>query len=142
MTTQAGYGEGDTCNRKGCVGVIATHPSEGCSCHIRPPCNACTAPRNFCPVCDWEEANEERMNDFVMQVDPKTRVVKSYELRQLDSTKIDWHSKSHSNSSMIKEGVYPDGTTRAQVLEMVEGTFGGRFEHFGNGRFKYIAYTD
>lgn len=66
----------------------------------------------------------------------------AWEPRPLDPTKIDWYSKSHTNSSMIKEGVYPEGVTQQQVREAVSGTFGGRFEHFGNGRFKYIAYTD
>lgn len=56
-------------------------------------------------------------------------------VRKLDHTKIDWHSKPHSGSSMVKEGVYPDGTTKAQVEEKVRGTFGG-------GRFRYVAYTD
>jgi hypothetical protein len=69
-----------------------------------------------------------------------------YRPRPLDHSKIDWHSKSHSNSSMIKEGCYPPtddpNADRAAVLAKVEGTFGGRFEQFGNGRFKYVAYTD
>lgn len=43
---------------------------------------------------------------------------------------------------MIKEGVYPEHLTRQEVEKEVKGTFGGRFEHFGNGKFKYIAYTD
>ena len=62
--------------------------------------------------------------------------------RKLDPTKIDFHSLPHSGSSMMKKGVYPEGTTRAQVEEKVLGTFGGRFESFGNGRFVYIEYTD
>jgi len=32
-----------------------------------------------------------------------------------------------------------DGAT---VESVVKGTFGGRFEQFGGGKFKYIAYTD
>lgn len=142
MSIQPGYCEGDTCNRKGCTGVIDTHPSENCACHISPPCSACTSPRNFCPECDWEESEEQVINDYVVQVDRKSGVYKSWEPRPLDRTKIDWHSKAHTNSSMIKEGVYPEGTTRDQVLALVEGTFGGRFEYFRDGRFKYIAYTD
>ena len=54
---------------------------------------------------------------------------------------INWVNKSHSNSSMIKEGTYED-MTRHEVEQKVIGTFGGRFEHFGDGKFKYIAYTD
>ncbi|AWG45804.1 MULTISPECIES: hypothetical protein [unclassified Massilia] len=62
----------------------------------------------------------------------------------LDRTKIDWCSKSHSNASMIKEGVFPPGTSSADVRKLVDGSFGGRFEYFDEKRceFKFIAYTD
>ena len=66
----------------------------------------------------------------------------TWERRPLDNTKIDYHVKSHTHFSQICEGVFPEGTTREAVLERVRGTFGGRFEYFGNGGFKYIAYTD
>lgn len=64
----------------------------------------------------------------------------------LDDTKVSWRNRSHSSCSMIKEGVYPQSgdpaADRAMVRKEVDGTFGGRFEHFGNGKFKFIAYTD
>lgn len=134
--------EGETCNRRGCKGVIKERAIENCSCHISPPCSACTAPRAYCPVCDWDEADDVVINDHVVNVDKATGNYRFWTERLLDSTKIDWRNKSHSNASMIKEGVYPDGTTRAEVEELVRGTFGGRFEQFGGGKFKYIAYTD
>jgi hypothetical protein len=140
--SEFGYEEGEVCARKGCCGVIEQHEKEGCSCHISPPCHACTEPRNFCPECDWEEKNDTIINDFKVNVDPKSGVYKCWEPRPLDPTKLDYRSRSHSNSSMIKEGVYPEGMAMAQVLEEVRGTFGGRFEYFGSGKFKYIAYTD
>jgi hypothetical protein len=62
--------------------------------------------------------------------------------KPLDSTKIDYRIKMHTAATQICEGVYPDGTTREEVERVVKGTFGGRFESFGGGRFKYIAYTD
>ena len=66
--------------------------------------------------------------------------------RVLDPTKVDFVSKLHSSCSMIKEGVYPqsgnDAADREMVRKEVDGTFGGRFESFGGGRFKFIAYTD
>ena len=139
---EAGHGEGDTCNRAGCKGVIDTHPVEGCSCHISPPCNACTSQRNFCPVCGWEEIDDEVINDYVVNVNRETGVYKSWELRPLDATKIDWHSFSHSSCSMIKRGVYPDGTTSADVRKLVDGTFGGMFNYFRDGKFEFVAYTD
>lgn len=140
---EGGYEEGSTCNRNGCTGCIQMRPSENCSCHINPPCSSCTAPRNYCPECDWQEEDEVvAINDHAVSVDRKTGVYKSWEPRPLDSTKVDWHSKSHSSCSMVKEGVYPEGTSREEVRKLVDGTFGGRFERFGNGQFKFIAYTD
>ena len=62
--------------------------------------------------------------------------------RPLDNSKIDYRVKMHTHFSMIKEGVYPEGTSREEVESVVRGTFGGRFELFENGKFRYIAYTD
>jgi len=137
-----GYEEGEVCGRNGCKGIIRDKPVENCSCHISPPCHACTEDRAYCDECDYEGKNNEHMNGFIGNVDKSTGIWKSFERRQLDASKIDWHSLSHTHFSMIKEGVYPEGTTRDQVLDLVKGTFGGRFEYFGNGKFKYIAYTD
>lgn len=142
-----GEEEGETCWRNGCAGVIALkEKEEGCSCHINPPCHSCITPREHCPVCDWDAEEEEKaeyMNGFRMKVaDDAVRTIISYERRPLDPRKIDYHSMSHSNSSMKKVGVYPEGTTRTQVEALVKGTFGGRFESFGDGKFSYIAYTD
>jgi hypothetical protein len=43
---------------------------------------------------------------------------------------------------MIKRGVYPEGMTQEEVRAKVTGTFGGRFKHFGDGKFEFVAYTD
>lgn len=137
-----GHIEGETCNRNGCKGFIEEHATEDCSCHISPPCSSCTSDRSYCDTCDWVGAEDRIMNDFVVSVDRKTGVYTSWEPRPLDAAKIDWHSKFHSNSSMIKEGVFPPGATAAEVEKEVRGTFGGRFEYFRDGAFKYIAYTD
>jgi hypothetical protein len=141
---ESGTQEGSVCGRAACAGVIERHEVENCSCHISPPCSACVDTQNFCPECDWEEADEHIINDYVVQVDRATGNYKSWEPRPLDPTKIDWRSKSHSNSSMIKEGVFPPGTTSEEVRKAVDGTFGGSFEYFDSehGKFKFIAYTD
>lgn len=148
----SGFCEGDTCGRNGCQGRIEIRPSEDCSCHISPPCSSCTSPRSYCPECDWDEANEPEP-----EAKPQTQAEKDFwskwaaeqeRLRNmpLDDTKVSWRNKSHSSCSMIKEGVYPQSGDRsadmAMVRKEVNGTFGGRFEHFGNGKFKFIAYTD
>lgn len=134
---------GERCGRSGCAGIIKEHDGYGCSCHINPPCGSCIEPRAFCPTCDWHEKDDVKtqMNGFNIQQDRAGHFT-TYQRRALDKTKIDWHVLSHTHSSQICEGVYPEGTTREQVLEKVAGTFGGRFEHFGRGTFKYVAYTD
>lgn len=146
-SVETGYEEGEVCNRDGCKGVIIYTDVENCSCHISPPCSACSAPREECPDCGWRMVDEEtQFNDFLVGPIKQSGAWTHYRPRPLDPTKIDWHSKSHTNSSMIKEGVYPqsgdDDADRNAVEHLVEGTFGGRFVQFGNGRFKYVAYTD
>lgn len=132
-----GYTEGDTCNRNGCTGIIFLREVENCACHICPPCSACTEPREECPLCDWRAIDEE------VQETPKMSASSyMYVEKPLDSMKIDWRASSHTHFSMIKKGVYPEGTTREDVAKEVRGTFGGRFESFGYGHFTYIAYTD
>jgi hypothetical protein len=136
-----GYEEGSTCNRDGCKGVIAMHKSEHCSCHIAPPCASCTAPRGFCPECDWQEEDDPLVIMEVTTiylpwggVDRKKRI--------LDPTKIDWRVEMHSSSSQLCIGVYPEGATSKEVEARVKGTFGGRFNKFKDGHFEYVAYTD
>lgn len=56
--------------------------------------------------------------------------------------RVQFRCESHSSSSMIKEGTYPEGMSQEEVRKQVDGTFGGRFESFGGGKFRFIAYTD
>lgn len=141
MSKDIGIDVGEVCNRKGCELLIQEKPVVDCSCHINPPCGACTDPRLFCE-CGWDQSEETVVNDHIVQVDKNTGIYKLYGLRSLDNSTIDWHSKSHTHFSMIKEGVYPEGTTKEEVESKVRGTFGGRFDYCANGKFKYIAYTD
>ncbi|KNY13118.1 hypothetical protein AKG11_31095 [Shinella sp. SUS2] len=139
---EVSFEAGQVCGRNGCKGIIQQHDSDrGCSCHINPPCGFCTTPREFCEKCGWDAED-----DLVVQAEgtiyfaPYVHVEKVR--RVLDPSKIDYTISMHSNSSQKVEGVYPPGTTRKDVEAKVEGTFGGRFERFGGGKFTYIAYTD
>jgi hypothetical protein len=136
-----GTEEGEVCGRNGCAGHIEYTKPDNCSCHISPPCHACTSTYLHCPDCDWE-AKQYVLNDYVVTKNTKSQVYEAWKPRPLDPTKVDWHNKSHSNSSMIKEGVYPEGASMDDIRKLVDGTFGGRFEYFGGGKFKFIAYTD
>jgi len=98
----------------------------------------------FCPDCGWDERNDMVVNDWQrmdIYVDTGGSKIHWFE-RKLDSTKIEYVIKPHTNSSQICEGVNPLTATREDVIERVRGTFGGRFEYFSAGRFRYIAYTD
>src|SRR5271165_6196337 len=97
---------GAVCGRDGCKGVTAESASEGCSCHINPPCGSCTTPREYCPECDWSAEEEERSFYFnglrctsVSKEDARFGMyggapLKKWEPRPLDPTKIDYHTKS------------------------------------------------
>lgn len=58
MADKVGEVEGEVCNRDSCTGVIELEDSEGCSCHINPPCSCCVDRKHYCPVCDWYERDE------------------------------------------------------------------------------------
>ena len=59
LSINLGDDDGEKCNRNGCDGIIETREAENCSCHINPPCSACTSPRNYCDKCGWEQADDE-----------------------------------------------------------------------------------
>ncbi len=133
---------GQVCGRRGCGGVIEERRVENCSCHISPPCHECVEDKHYCPECEWQAKDDRVVNDYVVNIHPETSVCRTWTLRPLHTDRIDWHSFEHSGCSMRKTGVYPAGTTRGEVEKAVAGTFGGRFESFGDGKFDYIAYTD
>lgn len=140
---KVGDEEGSRCARGGCSGVIEAERVENCSCHISPPCWRCTSAGLVCPKCGWESADDDVVIDeLAVSADRPASVFRTWTPRQLDTSRIDWHNRSHSSSSMLRDGVYPPEATMAEVEAKVIGTFGGRFESFGGGKFKYIAYTD
>ena len=57
--TEIGYCEGDVCGRNGCRGIIEARSVENCSCHISPPCGACTSPREYCDECEWDAEDDD-----------------------------------------------------------------------------------
>lgn len=138
-----GYCEGETCGRDGCEGVVELEPVEDCSCHISAPCWRHENADMHCPDCGWLAADDPlcvREISSISMGGPAPYI--QTKPRVLDPTKIDWVAELHTSSSMIKKGVYPADVTRQEVEAEVRGTFGGRFEYFRDGKFKYIAYTD
>lgn len=128
--------EGDTCGLNGCLGRLEYGSVYNCSCHISAPCSSCVTNPLRCTECGW--IDDDELESSVLT---SVRSV-AFCPRELDSTKIDYRSRSHTHFTMIKEGVYPPGTTQGDVAAVVRGTFGGRFTSFSGGKFIYIAYTD
>lgn len=54
------YEEGNVCPE--CGGILGWPVVENCSCHIRPPCEACMSAVLTCPECGWE-ADDETSQD-------------------------------------------------------------------------------
>lgn len=133
--------EGDTCWRNGCRGVILVAPVENCSCHINPPCGSCAEAHEYCPECNWHAKDDDDFK-MVRTEYPGLYVRETVKPTPLDPRKIDYRIRAHSNASQVCEGVYPASASQSDVEALVRGTFGGRFESFGEGKFKYIAYTD
>lgn len=144
---------GEQCNRNGCKGIIEESPAHGvCSCHIHPPCSHCVDDRHYCPICNWQGIDDQNnypikgaqgLYNWMMQREDNHRDKVEKMMRgELPTDKLMYVHESHTHFTMIKKGVYPAGMTREEVEKEVKGTFGGRFEQFGNGKFKYIAYTD
>lgn len=131
------YEDGDKCPE--CSGILEYKLAGDCSCHISPPCKACTDATLACCECGYEP--DEPDHKYISSGYPGLSI-KQYKPKPLDKNKIDWRCKPHSGSSMIKEGVYPTWATIEDVRKKVDGTFGGRFSSFGYGKFIFIAYTD
>jgi len=134
------YEEGDICPE--CKkGMLEYRRVEQCTCHINPPCSACVSAPLICNKCDFEP-EEDDYRDIPISIGNPSLYIREYKPKPLDNTKIDYRSHPHTASSMIKEGVYPKGNLMEDVRKVVDGSFGGRFEYFENGKFKFIAYTD
>lgn len=159
-----GYCEGETCNRNGCKGIIEEYEKDGCcSCHSNPPCGYCTEPNAFCYTCGWDAKEEQSEYDkkqseiFEKQREQQKEYYENQRKEQqeaddlfvkmwrgsIPAEKLIIRTKSHTHFTMIKYGVFPEGSqTEESLLKEIRGTFGGRFTIFNNYRFEYIAYTD
>lgn len=71
MSIELGNLDGEKCNRGGCEGIIC-HTREGsCSCHNNPPCSYCTDDGQYCPECEWSNADDNRESRRKELANPK-----------------------------------------------------------------------
>ncbi len=157
MEDNIGYTKGEICNRDGCSGVIEEHEKEGsCSCHIHPPCGYCTTDTSYCPVCDWEPADdiipidpevEKRNQEYYQKENERWQAARDLFYKRFNGKEpipsLEMRTEVHTHFTQKVIGVFPAGTeTTDTLLPKVKGTFGGRFSRFGAYNFEYIAYTD
>ncbi|BEE05656.1 hypothetical protein VAWG002_28520 [Aeromonas veronii] len=150
-----GTDDGEICGRDGCDGVMRIVDSGSCcSCHICAPCGHCTEYLVCCDKCGEEfDSSKTQFHEPKQAANQSVTPIKPPvdHFSEMDGSKLDWLSFSHSSCSMIKKGKCPLEMTMDQVREKVNGTFGGRFEHWNEATnqhgkqirvFKFIAYTD
>jgi hypothetical protein len=157
MNENIGYIKGEICNRDGCCGTIDEHEKEGsCSCHIHPPCGYCTTDAAYCPVCNWEPADditpidpevEKRNREYYQKENERWQAARDLFYNRFNGKEpipaLEMRNEAHTHFTQKIIGVFPIGTeTRDSLLPKVKGTFGGRFSRFGTYNFEYIAYTD
>ena len=132
-------------------GHLEIPPVKGCSCHISPPCSACTDNRLTCDACGWEEPEPE-------PPPPPTQSERDGWARR----QAEWEAarkRGHtfpsggrifnvdhdgrSGSTMVFSGEYEGDVTAKDIFEYLgDGTFGHRGPYLGRGRFTYTKITD
>ena len=57
--------EGSPCTERGCSGAFMPSDVVGCSCHIAPPCSACTNAGYTCNLCGYDTAPYEEPERYI-----------------------------------------------------------------------------
>jgi hypothetical protein len=138
--------DGDACPEAGCAGALHPHRIGDCSCHINPPCSACTDAVLTCDVCGWEQPEEPRSPPAPVSAaatawwkQPRTWSKDLGDGKRL----IDVDYDSRSGSTMVYSGRYEGPVTPADIIAALgDGTFGHRGPTLLNGRFTYTKITD
>ena len=66
-------GAGDLADRF--AGRLEFEQPDNCSCHIAPPCGACTSVKLFCPACQWVDGDDV---PAILAVNSSARVYSSF----------------------------------------------------------------
>lgn len=57
--------DGSPCNQSDCGGTFEPTPAVNCSCHISPPCSACTGAGYTCDTCGYDTAPYEEPEPYI-----------------------------------------------------------------------------
>lgn len=95
---------------------IEQERQDSCSCHICPPCSACTDAPFVCRVCG--EHTEYTPPPMPKSTYKPSIAYKPKTLGDLDRSKIDWiHTGKGGRSFHSIHGYTPEGTTQEDVLK-------------------------
>jgi len=136
--------EGDQCPE--CrAGNMSFPPVENCSCHIAPPCHACTNRLLTCNTCGWEFEPPKPKASW-RSVAPGIFASHIHRpSKDLGNGKriFDYSYDSSSGSTMHYTGRCTPEVTPQDILDYFEsGTFGHRGPTISNGRFSFTKITD
>lgn len=131
-------------------GTMAIPPTKNCSCHINPPCGACTEKLLTCDSCGWEFEPEPPPAPTQSQVNSWAKY-----MEDMEAARQRGHAFSHggrvfnirydssSGSTMVFSGQYEGPVTAKDIFDHIgDGTFGHRGPSLSNGRFTYTKITD
>lgn len=137
------FEEGDICPTAYCAGVLELPKVENCSCHISPPCGACTDNKLTCTACGEEIENEEPPVNHSVRPKPFAPFAgheyKIGEGKRLYNVFYD----GSSGSTMVFRGKIEGNVTKNEIYEKLgDGTFGHRGPHIIGDTFTYTKITD
>lgn len=146
--SEATFEEGGDCPE--CEGRLFFPPVQGCSCHINPPCSACTSNGLQCDTCDWEEPEYIEPKQTQSERDAWAKWIEEWEeARERGHTFphggriFNIRHDGSSGSTMVFNGEYEGPVTEKDIFSYLgDGTFGHRGPSLFNGRFSYTKITD
>lgn len=143
MTTKE-INEGDKCPE--ChTGNMHFPKVENCSCHVNPPCSACTSNKLTCDDCGWEFDPPAPETSYRIAAPGLTEVYTRNPSVELGGGKriFDFDYNGASGSTMEINGRCTPEVTEADILKYFSsGTFGHRGPVIHGGRFFFTKITD
>lgn len=120
---------------------LETERQRDCSCHISPPCSACTDAPYICRNCGeiYEIEHSTVKSNYKPMPLPKRKT-----LKDLDRTKISWlHTGNGGKTFHDIHGYAPAGTTQKDLLDHMGLTNRPclpRFKSFKSGGYFHLSY--
>ncbi len=127
-----------------CGGVLHYPKVDNCSCHINPPCSACTDITLTCDNCGWEQEYLAPIDSSKSYALPEYKPFTGYEYQIAEGKRL--HSVFYdgsSGSTMVFKGKIEGDVSAQEIFEKLgDGTFGHRGPSIFGNTFTYTKITD